>query len=107
MQELQSSQPELATATMTPEEWVNSDADIETTTAITDEDIIQEYQRTADADTNNDEDSNDDSEVHDEPMPPPSIKEVQVAMDIMQYSLYLECTDVAIQQAFVHPLMQQ
>ena len=98
MQELQSIQPELVPATVTPEEWVNSDADVETGTAITDEDIIQEYQRTRDADANSDEDSDDGFEVHDEPQPPPSIKEVQAAMDVMQrYSLYLESTDVAIQ----------
>ena len=47
---------------------------------------------------NNDEDSDDDSEMDDEPRPPPSIKEVQVAMEVMQlYSLRLQSTDVAIQ----------
>ena len=49
------------------------------------------------SDTNIDEDS-DNSEVCDELQPPPSIKEVQSARDMMQrYSLYLESTDVAIQ----------
>ena len=83
-------------AIVTPEEWVNSD--VETSAAITDEDIIWECQRTHDADPHSDEDSDDDSEVHDEPQAPPSIKEVQAAMDVMQrYSLYLESTDVAMQ----------
>ena len=65
---------------------------------ITDEDIIAEYQSTDDADANGDQDSDDDFEEHDKPRPPPSIKEVQAAMDVMQrHSLYLENTDVAIQ----------
>lgn len=39
-----------------------------------------------------------DSEVHDEPWPPPAIKGIQAAMDVMQqYSLDPESTDVAIQ----------
>ena len=98
MQELQSIQPKLVPATVTPEEWVNSDVNVETSAAITDQDIIQEYQRTHDADTNSDEDSDDDFEVHDEPQPPPSIKEVQATMNVMQrYSLYLDSTDVGIQ----------
>ena len=98
IQELQSVQPELVPATVTPEEWVNSDADVETSAAITDEEIIREYLRTHDADTSSHEDSNDDFKVHDEPQPPPSIKEVQAAMDVMlRYSLYLESADVAIQ----------
>ena len=42
--------------------------------------------------------TDDDSQVHDEPRPPPSTKEAQAAMDVLQrYSLCLESTDVAIQ----------
>ena len=76
---------------------------------ISDEDIIQEYQRSDIADANSDEDSGDDSKVHDEPRPQPSTRDGQAAMDVLQqYSRYLESTDVAIQVTrVVHPLMQQ
>ena len=46
--------------------------------------------------------TDDDSQVHDEPRPPPSTKEAQAAMDVLQrYSLCLESTDVAIQVTIV------
>ena len=65
MQELRSIQPELIPTTVTPEEWVNCDADVTISAAIAGEEIIRECQKTHDADANSDEDSEDDFEVHD------------------------------------------
>lgn len=59
MQELQIIQPEQVPVTAIAAQWVNSDVDVETNAAITDEDIIQEYQNTDDANANSDEDSDD------------------------------------------------
>ena len=36
-------QLDLESTTVTPEDWINSNADVEPSAAITDEDIIQEY----------------------------------------------------------------
>ena len=74
MQELQSIQPELVPATVTPEEWVNSNVDVKTSAALIDEDIIQDYQRTHNGDTTSVKDSDDDFKVHNELQLPPSIK---------------------------------